>query len=433
MVGPMRIACSNPDAMGDLILRQSLYEALADSGHELLLLVRTEMLPVVRYVAPAAAIVEIPFDPYDSGPRLPHSGAMRTLARRVSDWQPEVLVFASWQWTAFDEWLSSELPGVPVIGFSGKCSSDTMGRSRQRFLRRVEAEIDLHEFEKNRRLAEAFDAGVPESRRPAIAPSEEALASARRVLNQVGLEAGNYWIASVGQKSSQVSRLRNWTLEGWARAISHGVQKHGWRFLLTATPDELDATRQIRELAGSPAAIVLQDFPIEIDTLVGLTALAQGYMGRDTGPMHLAAALDRPILALFGGGHWARFTPVARAAIVLTMAVPCARCEWRCTYADSYCIKEIPLDAVTAAMDDLARGMEGVEVRLLERRSPVVEAMEREAIASLKMVRSSQEELQDCVDELKTELDRSRRLNQHLLSSRWRKLGRALGIVKPAS
>lgn len=464
----MRIAISNPDTMGDLILRQPLYRALVECGHELLLLTRPEFFCIANYIAPTAFILEIPFNPYDPGPSAVHAEAVHSLAQQVAAWQPDVLAFAPWQWTRFDEWLSSELSEVPVIGLTGRCEGDLTGASRQAFIRRIEADVDLHESEKNRRLAGAFGASIPADQRPSIRPSPSSSASALQVLKQVGLEPGNYWIATVGEKESRISHLRNWTLGRWADALLHGVRKHGWRYLLVGTPEEFPAMRRVRELAGSPAEIVTQDIPLDTHALIGLTAFSQGYMGRDTGPMHLAAALDRPILALFGGGHWSRFTPVAKAAIVLTMDVPCTRCGWDCMFSDSYCIKEVPLDAVTFAMDDLANGMEGVDVRVLRRDPTIVGRMEREAVVRLQadralqnalraevsrshqdkstlagMVEQSQqkleglgtelEEVQARAEGLRTELNHSRMQIQELLSSRWRKLGRALGIVKSAS
>ena len=44
----MRIVIHNPDAIGDLVLRQPLFAALAKAGHELTVLVSPEWLPLVQ-------------------------------------------------------------------------------------------------------------------------------------------------------------------------------------------------------------------------------------------------------------------------------------------------------------------------------------------------------------------------------------------------
>jgi len=62
----MRILASNPDTLGDLVLRQPLYRALLDAGHELTLVVRKGLVPLVPYVAPGAQTLVLPYEPYAS-------------------------------------------------------------------------------------------------------------------------------------------------------------------------------------------------------------------------------------------------------------------------------------------------------------------------------------------------------------------------------
>ena len=60
----MRILASNPDTLGDLVLRQPMYRALQDAGHELTLVVRRAVEPLVRYVAPGAKTIVLPAEVY---------------------------------------------------------------------------------------------------------------------------------------------------------------------------------------------------------------------------------------------------------------------------------------------------------------------------------------------------------------------------------
>ena len=73
----MRLVASNPDAMGDMILRQPLYAALAEAGHELLLIVRSATAPVARLVAPSAQLLEFPVDPSTPRERDPAACRLR--------------------------------------------------------------------------------------------------------------------------------------------------------------------------------------------------------------------------------------------------------------------------------------------------------------------------------------------------------------------
>lgn len=55
----------------------------------------------------------------------------------------------------------------------------------------------------------------------------------------------------------------------------------------------------------------------------------------DTGPMHVAAALGRPVVGLFGPTHPARTGPYGQTDQVLNISLPCAPClRPRCSHGD---------------------------------------------------------------------------------------------------
>ena len=68
------------------------------------------------------------------------------------------------------------------------------------------------------------------------------------------------------------------------------------------------------ESASSGSAVALS---LPISELVALTRRARLFVGGDTGPMHLAAALNVPVVALFGPTDPARNGPYATQSIVL--------------------------------------------------------------------------------------------------------------------
>src|SRR5438067_1271283 len=113
----MRLVASNPDAIGDMILRQPLYAALAGAGHELLLVVRQNTVPVARLIAPSARLLEFPFDPYTLTAGK-HTIRLEWLFRQVRAFRPDLLLLASYQWTVAEEQLAAALPEVPVAGMT---------------------------------------------------------------------------------------------------------------------------------------------------------------------------------------------------------------------------------------------------------------------------------------------------------------------------
>jgi ADP-heptose:LPS heptosyltransferase len=79
----------------------------------------------------------------------------------------------------------------------------------------------------------------------------------------------------------------------------------------------------------------------------------------DTGPMHLAAAVDTPVVALFGPSNPARYGPQASRQRVVRIDLPCAPCGQvrlppeRCRGHVPDCLDGISVAAVVAAANEL--------------------------------------------------------------------------------
>src|SRR5262249_12479668 len=71
--------------------------------------------------------------------------------------------------------------------------------------------------------------------------------------------------------------------------------------------------------------------------------------GGDTGPLHIAAALGTPVVALFGGANPARTGPQGALAHVIWKRWHCAPCyRWQCPIGRE-CLDAISGDEVAAA------------------------------------------------------------------------------------
>lgn len=90
--------------------------------------------------------------------------------------------------------------------------------------------------------------------------------------------------------------------------------------------------------------------------LLAILARADLAFGPDSGALHLAAALGRPVISLWGATSPARSTPYACEALVVTGAAPCAPCFLHNCPIGRVCMREISVDAVvTLAATALAR------------------------------------------------------------------------------
>jgi len=124
--------------------------------------------------------------------------------------------------------------------------------------------------------------------------------------------------------------------------------------LLIGSTEDKKREKEIIEACGRP-----------IPSLVGKTSLGELiaalervdlFVGPDSGPMHLAAALGRPIVALFGPTLPAHFSPWKAQAVILEKNLACRPCRQRtCPYSNYPCIREIGAEEVAATSLELLR------------------------------------------------------------------------------
>ena len=133
---------------------------------------------------------------------------------------------------------------------------------------------------------------------------------------------------------------------------------------IAATPDTLSvlvgashdrsAARAIESWlrARAPAAsgrVVDLVGKTSLGALVGVTARAAAFVANDSGAMHLAAALGRPVVAIFGPTDERATGPIGDHDVI-TAPVFCRPCMLRECPIDHRCMKRITVDTVFAAV-----------------------------------------------------------------------------------
>ncbi len=87
---------------------------------------------------------------------------------------------------------------------------------------------------------------------------------------------------------------------------------------------------------------------ISLPEMVEWIRLSELMITNDTGPMHVAAALKKPLVALFGPTEPRRTGPYAQLGSVLQLSLPCVPCmKPHCTYSRPLeCLRGLPADRV---------------------------------------------------------------------------------------
>jgi ADP-heptose:LPS heptosyltransferase/glycosyltransferase involved in cell wall biosynthesis len=386
----MRILASNPDTIGDMVLRQPFYDALLRAGHQLMLVVRPSVEPLVKFVAPESQVVTLPFEVYRDD--LPaHWDEFRDVFQAAQDFKPDALVVAPYRWTLFDERLAAMLPGVRRYGMSGRlyAGDPHAGRAPDSTLHFdvvASVEEDQAEVEKYRALASSILGQPLPPVDPVLRADELSLDRARQTLNRLGLSPGEYWIAAVA--GTIHVPLKQWRPEAWGEVLSRWSAQYGRRFLFVGVADELPLIETVRQAMNG----AVEKSPVwaepkgDLEQLLALVSLSAGYVGHDTGPMHMAAAAGKPVLAVFGGGTWPRFVPAVTPSCALTVGVACAGCGWSCAFDCAHCISEVPSEEVNKAVDELETGKMAVrDLRVIPASEQLLQRMVEESAARVRV------------------------------------------------
>jgi heptosyltransferase-2 len=80
--------------------------------------------------------------------------------------------------------------------------------------------------------------------------------------------------------------------------------------------------------------------------LVGVLSPLRLLVTNDSGPMHVAAALGVPVVAVFGPTDWRETASVGRRHRLVREPVHCSPCLLRECPIDHRCMRRIPVDRV---------------------------------------------------------------------------------------
>ena len=141
---------------------------------------------------------------------------------------------------------------------------------------------------------------------------------------------------------------KQWPAERYGKVATH-LAEHGITPLINFGPGEESLAQAVEESSGGAA----RKISLSLAELIALTRRASSFIGGDTGPMHLAAALQVPVVAIFGPTNPARNGPYGTRSIVLRDASSVTD-HSRHAEPESGLL-QISVEQVAAAADELTR------------------------------------------------------------------------------
>lgn len=211
-----------------------------------------------------------------------------------------------------------------------------------------------HQIHDYLHLAAALGAN-PQPLSPLLRVGEEEVAAAKA---RFGLEAEQRPLLALNA-GAEYGPAKRWPAERFVAAAREIQRRTGCVWLIVGGPAETAMAGQIASGVGAPESAVRNlAGHTSLRELMALLGAVRGLLTNDTGPMHVAAALGTPVVALFGStapeltGPGLPGDPRHR---LLCARVRCAPCFRRACPIDFRCMKSLEVQAVVAAVLDTLR------------------------------------------------------------------------------
>jgi heptosyltransferase-2 len=162
------------------------------------------------------------------------------------------------------------------------------------------------------------------------------------------LGSGSFFAINPGAAYGSAKR---WIPERFAEVGDSLARQYGMKIVLTGGPGEMEIGRDIESfMSEKPLNLIGRTSVRQMMAIINRCRLM---VTNDSGPMHVAAALGVPIVAIFGPTDHTTTYPWAKRYRIVRKDVECAPCLKRQCPTDHRCMKEITAEDVLMAARQL--------------------------------------------------------------------------------
>ncbi|MEE8638178.1 MAG: glycosyltransferase family 9 protein [Candidatus Margulisiibacteriota bacterium] len=356
-----KILVIRPDAIGDLVLTTPAISALRSKypqAHIAVLAREYNQIVIKNNPAVDEIIIDDLYDRIYNRQRIGLS-LYRQWIKRLRQKEFDIMINFCGE---FPYALIAFLAGIPYrIGDKGKVLYSWLYNFPifQRF-----SSWAIHEVEHNFELLKPLGIKMTNTPKLRIYPGKEAVSKGIKLIEENGLKGKKLIMVNIGTGGGN----KPWNIENFKELIRILSNKYNTKIILLGGPKEKaiaetilpEMKHQILNLVGLP-----------LEILIGLLSQMHLYIGNDTGPTHMAVALQVPSIVLYIAkyqkpGRWAPWaTPHKIIKKVLDCPYPCRPSICK----KDLCTREIsPQEVALAAFELLSgKGLISPEEQKLER------------------------------------------------------------------
>ncbi len=172
--------------------------------------------------------------------------------------------------------------------------------------------------------------------------------AAREMLRSGGVHEGQIIIGI--NPGASYGEAKRWFPDRYAGVADALAQQYGAQVVIFGSSNDLPVAQEVAARMEHPSLMLAGQ--TTLGQLMGLIKECHLLITNDSGPMHLAAALDVPQLALFGSTSEILTGPLSRNAVVVKHPVECNPCFLRKCPIDFRCMKGISVQQVIGAAQE---------------------------------------------------------------------------------
>jgi heptosyltransferase-2 len=180
--------------------------------------------------------------------------------------------------------------------------------------------------------------------KPCLLPSDQIIESS---MNYFGLDVKRPVLALC--PGAEFGQAKKWPVEHFQVVARQHIDDGGQVWLFGSMADRVSCevvakpfgASCVKNLAGKTS----------LNQAVALLSQADQVVANDSGLMHVAAALGRPLVAIYGSTSEKATPPMSENSIVLSVDIDCRPCHKRvCPYGHYHCLEELKPASVISAL-----------------------------------------------------------------------------------
>ena len=326
-----------PSWVGDMVMSQSLFKAIKERDAETVIDVLAPAwshpllarMPEVRH----AHLMPVGHGALDLKERYRVAQTLKTYA-----YDQAILVPNSWKSALIPWWA-----GIPRrTGFVGECRFGLLNDWRildpKKRPKMVDRLVSL--------VCDKKAAHIPEAPLPRLDIDP---AAQQAVIKQFALQSSLERPALVLCPGAEFGASKRWPEHYYAEVA---LQKHqeGWSVWILGSKKDQPIAAQIQEATGGLCLDLSGQ--THLSEAIDLLSLATTVISNDSGLMHIAAALQKPLVAIYGSTDPGYTPPLGVQSTVVRLTLPCSPCFQReCPLGHHQCMQGLKPEVVLNALN----------------------------------------------------------------------------------